>query len=90
MKNSLKVKQLENMFYYDYFFLNRNDLPPIPSTPVEMGLNKRSERGFSGGKPILIFTLSGVVKFNFSRNRSFLHRAKYSNLSLEMSGIPDF
>ena len=45
--------------------MKRSSLPTIPSTRVEVQLNRKTERGFVGGKSILIFTLSGATKFNF-------------------------
>lgn len=53
----------------DYYYMNRGILPPIPSMCFEITLNKKGERGFSGGKPILILTLSGAVKFNFRKRK---------------------
>jgi len=49
--------------------MNRSDLPPIPSTRSQLELNRKSKRGFVGGKPILIFTLSGASKFNFRKRK---------------------
>jgi len=51
----------------DYYYIDRHLLPPISSKGFEIPLNKKTQRGFVGGKPILVLTLSGAVKFNFRR-----------------------
>jgi len=47
----------------DYFYMDRDDLPPIPSIRFEPRFSEKPQNRYRGGKPILIFTLSGAVKF---------------------------
>lgn len=53
----------------DYFYMNRGILPPIPSEGFEVTLSETSQDRYRGGSEILIFTLSGAVKFNFRKRK---------------------
>lgn len=53
----------------DYYYMNRSILPPIPSVCFENTLTKKTQKRHTGGSDVLIFTLSGAVKFNFRKRK---------------------
>jgi len=40
---------------------------------LQLDLKSRSQKQYIGGKNILVFTLSGAVKFNFRKRKDYYH-----------------